>query len=324
MPPVAGPLVSISVDLDAIECYFRIHALPGPPPEEARFAVLRRCLPRLRDLFARHAVAATWFVVGRDLEADAEGRRFLQELARDGHELANHTYAHPYDFVRLPPPRMAEEITRAHEVIAEAYGNAPVGFRAPGYEISRQLLDLLGERGYRYDSSALPSLPYYAAKAAIMGAMRLFGRRSGSILGSPAVLRASTAPYHPSREDPYRRGDRAEEGALLELPIAVTPLLRLPVIGTALVTAPSWVRRRLVAAALRAPFFNLELHGIDLADAETDGIPAALVARQPDLRVPLARKTAALEATLGEARAAGATFCTLREAAAQLANISGK
>jgi hypothetical protein len=38
-------------------------------------------------------------------------------------------------------------------------------------------------------------------------------------------------------------------------------------------------------------FFNFELHGIDLLD-ERDGIPAELVRRQPDLRVPVARKRA--------------------------------
>ena len=94
--------------------------------------------------------------------------------------------------------------------------------------------------------------------------------------------------------------------------------MRLPVIGTALITAPEWLRRRLVAGALRAPFFNLELHGIDLCDADADEIPAALVARQPDLRRPLAHKLGALDATLREARAAGARFATLGAVAARV------
>jgi hypothetical protein len=140
--------------------------------------------------------------------------------------------------------------------------------------------------------------------------MRVVGRKSGSIMGSPAVLRAPREPYQPSADQPYRRGTQP----LVEAPISVTPWLRVPVIGTSLITAPDWLRRRLVAAALRAPLFNLELHGIDLCDAEADGIPPALIARQHDLRWPLARKLAALDATLREARAAGATFCTLGEA----------
>src|SRR5262249_4144070 len=152
----------------------------------------------------------------------------------------------------------------------------PIGFRAPGYEISPPAIELLRARGYRYDSSLFPSPGYYAAKALVMAAMRVARRPSGSFLGSPRAPFGARAP-HPTAG-----------GAMVELPIAVTPLLRLPVIGTSLVTAPEWVRRQLVAGALRAGFFNLELHGIDLADAAADEIPSELVARQPDLRRSLA------------------------------------
>jgi peptidoglycan/xylan/chitin deacetylase (PgdA/CDA1 family) len=307
-------VVSVSVDLDPVECYWRIHALPGAPPDGARRAILRRCLPRFAELFARHGARATFFVVARDLEDDAEGRGLLAQLARDGHELASHTYSHPYDLVRLPSAQIQGEIDRAHDLVGACAGAAPCGFRAPGYAVSAEIIDLLRARHYRYDSSAFPSLAYYGAKAAVMGAMRLLGRPSGSILDTPRVLAAPRAPYHPAAGAPYRRGALD----IVELPMAVTALARLPVYGTSLVTAPGWLRRHLVAAALRAPFFNLELHGIDLADAEADEIPPALVARQPDLRRPLAHKLAALDETLTAARAAGARFARLDEVAAQI------
>ena len=93
--------VAVSVDLDAVACYYRIHALGEPPTGPARHAILRRCLPRFADLFARHDLKATFFVVGADLEEDSEGRALLADLARAGHELANHTHTHRYDFARL-------------------------------------------------------------------------------------------------------------------------------------------------------------------------------------------------------------------------------
>jgi len=308
----ADRICSVSVDLDAIACYYRIHALPGTPPEGARFAILRRCLPRFAELFARHGVRATFFVVGEDLENDGEGRSLLADLARAGHELASHTHTHPYDFIHLGAARIAEEIDRAHAAIAACAGTPPVGFRAPGYEISADAIEALGARGYRYDSSVFPSASYYGAKAVVMGAMRVTGRKSGSVLGNPRVLLAPRGPYRPASGAPYRAGGTG----ILELPIAVTPVARLPVIGTSLILAPAWLRRRMVAAALRAPLFNLELHGIDLCDATADDIPAALVTRQPDLRRPLAHKLAALDDTLMAARAAGVGFATLAEAAA--------
>lgn len=300
------------MDLDAIACYHRIHALSAPVPPQARFAVLRACLPRFAELFGRHGVKATFFVVGQDLNEDEDGRAILARLAREGHELASHSHTHPYDLVRLPPARIEEEITRAHEAIGEVAGVAPVGFRAPGYEINGPVVRALEGLGYLYDSSAFPSVPYYAAKALVMGAMKALGRTSGSILGSPRVLLAPIKPYRPSRENPYARGD----ARLLELPVTVTPALRIPVIGTAIVTVPETLRARLVASALTTAHFNFELHGIDLCDAAADGVAPALVAKQPDLRVPLARKLAALDATLTQCRNAGARFVTLREAAA--------
>ncbi|HEY2730643.1 MAG TPA: polysaccharide deacetylase family protein [Polyangia bacterium] len=312
-------VASVSVDLDPVECYWRIHAMPGAPPERARHAILRRCLPRFAELFARHGLRATFFVVARDLDEDAEGRALLAALARDGHELASHTYSHPYDLVRLPAQAIAAEIDRAHALIGACGGAAPHGFRAPGYAVSSELIDMLRARRYRYDSSAFPSLAYYGAKALVMGAMRLVGRKSGSVLDTPRVLAAPRAPYRPAPGAPYRaapgKPSDADASDLIELPMAVTPLARLPVFGTSLVTAPGWMRRHLIAVALRAPFFNLELHGIDLADADADEIPPALVARQPDLRRPLAHKLAALDETLSAARAAGARFARLDEVA---------
>jgi peptidoglycan/xylan/chitin deacetylase (PgdA/CDA1 family) len=303
-------IASVSVDLDAIACYWRIHALSGAPPEEARRLVLGRCLPRFGELFAKAGIKATFFVVGQDLAEDAQGARHLAQLASDGHELANHSFTHPYHLVRLPADELAGEIDRAHQAIGACAGRAPVGFRAPGYTVSAQVLELLCARAYRYDSSAFPSLPYYAAKAAVMAGMWLARRPSGSYLGSASVVTAPLQPYRPASGAPYRRGRLP----IVELPMAVTPALRLHVIGTSLVTFPEWLRRRMVASALRRPFFNLELHGIDLADAAVDGVPSALVARQPDLRRPLAAKWAALERTLLEVRAAGATFQTLAAA----------
>jgi len=308
---VTSPIVSVSVDLDAIACYHRIHALAAAPEGEARFAVLRRALPRLGELFAKHGIKATLFAVGGDLGEDPEGKRVVAELARAGHEIASHSHTHPYDLVRLGREGIAAELDRAHAAIAEICATPPVGFRAPGYEISAALIELLCERGYRYDSSVFPAVPYYLAKAAVLAAMRVAGRKSGSILGTPKVLRAPRVPYRPAKGAPHRRGDLP----IIELPITVTPWLRLHVIGTSLVTFPAWLRRRLVAAALATPHFNLELHGIDLVDAEADHIAPALIARQPDLRVPLARKLAALDQTLAEARTANATFLTLAQAA---------
>jgi hypothetical protein len=173
------------------------------------------------------------------------------------------------------------------------------------------MLDGLARRGYRYDSSVFPAPGYYAAKAAVMAALAVAGRPSGAVMTNPRQLGAPTRPYRPSMAAPWRRG----QAPVVELPIAVTPWLRLPAIGTSLLVAPAVIRRQIVAAMARRRFWNFELHGIDFADAALDGIPGELVARQPDLRLPIATKLARL-ADLLDAIAGRWVFATLAEVAA--------
>ena len=296
------PVCAISIDVDPLPCYYQIHGLGyATAPPALRDVVTRRALPRFAELFARRGLAATFFVVGEDLDVSVLGARaraaraMYGDLSRDGHELGNHSYSHPYDLARWPGERAGEEVTRAHELIGEVGGRVR-GFRAPGYDLSAALLGELERLGYAYDSSIFPAPGYYAAKAAVMAALLAAGRPSGAVLTDPRALVAPGQPYRPARTAPWRRGD----SALLELPVAVTPYLRAPAIGTSLLLAPGWLRMRLVGAMRRRGFFNLELHGIDLIDAEEDGIPGELVARQPDLRSPLARKREALESVLDQ------------------------
>ena len=100
---------------------------------------------------------------------------------------------------------------------------------------------------------------------------------------------------------------------MLELPIQVTPGARLPFIGTALVLAGPDGARLLTRTVLGENFVNLELHGIDFLGAD-DGL-GELASHQPDAKLPLSRKLAALTATVELLREKGARFVTLAEAA---------
>lgn len=302
-------LSSVSIDLDPIGCYYAIHGLGDPPPRLAE-VILRRGLPRFLEMFARRGISATFFVVGTDLDTDS-GRSLLRDAARQGHELGNHSYRHPYSLPRLARAEIADEVDRAHERIAAVAGAPPVGFRAPGYNLSSLVLDVLMERDYRYDSSILPAPAYMGAKALVMGGMRLVGQSSRSALGDPRMTLAPLMPYRPDARAPWRTG----QASIVELPMSVSPTLRVPVIGTSVLASPDWARARLLESIRGQRFFNFELHGIDLIGAEEDGIPGELVAKQPDLRVSLTHKTRALEATLDRV-AMDFDFAPLKDVAA--------
>lgn len=270
------PATLVSVDLDDAACYHAIHGLPPPDEAQAR-AALERWLPRFLELFSRAGVKATFFVIGRDLERDLQqgggGAQRLREALAQGHELGNHGFAHAYDLVRWPAARQREDLLACDRLL-RGLGARAEGFRAPGYTHDTALLQQVAALGYRYDSSCLPSPPYYLAKLAVMGVMALRGEHSSSM--------ATGARSFLGPREPYRRRDVP----LWELPMSVSPRLRLPLIGTSLLAGPGALGGALRHAARRLPHLHLELHAIDLADAEQDPIAPALVERQPELRVP--------------------------------------
>jgi peptidoglycan-N-acetylglucosamine deacetylase len=300
----------VSVDLDEIPYYASIHGIDTPPA--ARHAIYERAVPRFVELFAEEGIAATFFVIGRDATVGSNAS-VLRALRDAGHELGNHSLDHLYDLTRRDEAVVREQIAGAEAAIERAAGVRPLGFRAPGYTMTDAVFRVLEERGYAYDSSVFPCPPYYAAKAAAMAAIRLRGRRSESVLDDPRVLAAPADPYRVGR--PYwRRGT-----GLLELPVGVTrdATGRLPFIGTALALAgdrgAGWLTRRVVGR----PLVSLELHGIDLADAEQDGL-GFLRAHQPDLRRSYADKRLALLRALRTLKDAGYQFLTLAQVAERL------
>ncbi len=306
-------LASLSVDLDEIPNYFEIHGLDAPPAS-ARSKVYELGLERLERLAEAARLPLTLFAIGADLAASPTAARALRDAGDAGHEIANHSLDHRYDLVRLGRAEIRRQIEDGAQVITETTGHAPVGFRAPGYTITDEVFEVLAELGVRYDASVFPCPAYWAAKTAAIGAIAARGRRSRSIVDTPAVLLAPTRPYRVGR--PYwRRGD-----GLLEIPVQVTRGPRLPFIGTSLTLAGPSRARWLARMCVGEPLVNLELHGIDVLDAK-DGLEA-LEPHQPDVRVPHERKIDSILAACDVLRGAGYTFVTMREAAAALGQAS--
>ncbi|HEY3595361.1 MAG TPA: polysaccharide deacetylase family protein [Polyangiaceae bacterium] len=300
-------LCAVSVDLDEIPFYRQIHGLSADG-EASDHAVFDLALPRLGELADALAMPLTLFVIGETLDRPQNGEK-LRAMAEAGHELGNHTLGHRYDLTRLDRAAMQAEIEGAQSAIEKATGVRPVGFRAPGYTVTDDLLGLL--QGFLYDSSVFPCPAYWGLKAAAMSMIRLRGRRSRSVLDTPKVLTAPRRPYRIGT--PYwKKG----EGAL-ELPIQVTPGLRLPFIGTSLTMAGPRGAKAMARSLVGEPLVNLELHGVDVLD-ENDGLKA-LAEHQRDLKVPLAKKLDTLTAVVDTLREAGYTFVRLDQAAREFA-----
>jgi peptidoglycan/xylan/chitin deacetylase (PgdA/CDA1 family) len=298
-------LCAVSVDLDEIPFYHRIHGL-SPPGEESAHLVFDVALARLEDLARSFAMPLTFFVIGSTVER-TENAAKLRALVAAGHELGNHTFGHRYDLTRLDGAAMKAEIDEGQDAIERATGTRPLGFRAPGYTVTDELLGLVENAGFLYDSSVFPCPLYWGAKGLALAAIRLRKRRSQSVLDSPRVLLAPTRPYRMGH--PYwNRG-----GGLWELPVQVTRVLRLPFIGTSLTMAGPRMARELARGVLGEPLVNLELHGIDVLEAK-DGL-APLARHQLDAKIPVRRKLETFAAVLETLRDSGYRFVTLADAA---------
>jgi peptidoglycan/xylan/chitin deacetylase (PgdA/CDA1 family) len=300
-------LLAVSVDLDETHHYRSIHGLQ---PNGAGSQVYARALPRLADWASQRGIPLTWFVVGKDLSI-SQNAEAVARLASHGDELGCHSFSHFYDLTQRGAAEMRREIEQGIAAIERAAPVKVKGFRAPGYVVNDTLLNLLSEAGLAYDSSVFPCPSYYALKLAALTAMKAKGKPSQSVLDRPEVLRAPTSPYRVGQ--PYWfRGS-----GIWEVPIQVTARARLPFIGTSLTMAGRVGARLLARGVTGEQFVNLELHGIDALD-ESDGLEE-LSAAQRDLRIPWAKKLAAIDAAVSWLRGKGYSCVRLDELVAAAA-----
>ena len=82
---------------------------------------------QILDILDRYDVPATFFVIGRQA---AEEPGLLRRMAEEGHSVQNHTYGH-YWLTRYSDDTIADQLTRANQVITDATGVAPHCMRPP-------------------------------------------------------------------------------------------------------------------------------------------------------------------------------------------------
>jgi polysaccharide deacetylase family protein (PEP-CTERM system associated) len=146
---------ALSVD---VEDYFHVTGFEGViDPERwddypVRFQI---GMDKILTILDRHDVKATFFFLGwiADRYPDA-----VTDVARRGHEIAIHGYAHSLVF-RQRPDEFARDLERALAAVRKAYAGPILGYRAPTFSIradSLWALEIIRDFGFRYDSSVLP------------------------------------------------------------------------------------------------------------------------------------------------------------------------
>jgi hypothetical protein len=139
------------MDLDGAKQIYRVHGWSYNAHDDPLFETgLRTAL----DFFDRAKVRATLFVIAEDLD-NPRKRELLKDAVAKGHEIASHSLLHR-KLTTLSHDEKRCEIFESRERIATVLGVEVCGFRAPGFEIDRESLELVAAAGYVYDSSLFP------------------------------------------------------------------------------------------------------------------------------------------------------------------------
>jgi polysaccharide deacetylase family protein (PEP-CTERM system associated) len=154
-PDAKSTLHAMSID---VEDYFHVAALSSviqPEQWDSLPSRVEQNTERLLELFAKHDVKATFFVLGWVAERFPE---LVKKLSAHGHEIASHGYSHQLVY-NQSPETFREETWRSKHLLEDITGKPVSGYRAASYSITRQslwALDILSETGFTWDSSIFP------------------------------------------------------------------------------------------------------------------------------------------------------------------------
>ena len=155
MPRAGKEYILFTVD---VEDWFQVENLKGAIPltrwpdcelrVERNTHLLLDLLDSL-DAGPDSTVRATFFVLGWIAERLPT---LVQEIRNRGHEVASHGYGHALCHGQEKGD-LVEDLCKSKKMLEDLIGAPVVGYRAPSFSISPQVLETIRECGYRYDSS---------------------------------------------------------------------------------------------------------------------------------------------------------------------------
>jgi polysaccharide deacetylase family protein (PEP-CTERM system associated) len=187
---------------------------------------------RLLTLLQQQRVKTTFFVVG---EIARRHPQLIRSIVSDGHEIACHTTSH-VPLTQRTPAQLRADLDENIALLKAAGANDICGFRAPIFSLTQAtpwVYDVLKDMGFAYSSSVLPA--------------------PNPLYGWPEHGTAVR-----------------EHNGIIEIPVSLLPLLRVPAGGVYFRVLPRWLLQRWFATRFRhgEPVVGyLHPYDIDTADA---------------------------------------------------------
>ncbi len=265
---MARKYAPLSLDLDNKWSYLKTH---GDESWQTFPSYLDTIVPRALSVMEERDWKITWFLVGKDAETPSN-HDVLRSIADAGHEIGNHSYLHEPWLHQYSRGDLVDDLGRAHDAIATATGQTPVGFRGPGFSLSETTLEVLKSLDYEYDATTFPNILNPIGRLYYLRTSNLSAeekeRRKG-LFGTTKDAFRSNRPYLWTLEN----GD-----TIPEVPVTTMPLFRVPIHfsyvlwlgGKSTFLAKTYWRMALLMCKLSGTVPSLLLHPLDFLGADDE------------------------------------------------------
>ncbi len=251
---------AVSIDVDTLSSIYKGRGLKRVGGYT--FIELRTGLENIQLFFERYKIRTTLFLVGNDFLLPAN-QSAIRSIIKTGHEPANHSMTHPQGFRWLEKSQQRNEVKSMGEICESVTGIQPIGFRSPGWNINDDIVPLLLEMGYRYDSSVFPTYLMPLMKLAHWASMSGQSKYDRTTMGGWRNMLSPIVPYHTSRGSLSSKG----EDGLVEFPISVTPVFHVPFFATLLLKTGISFYQMLYKHILKAGIpIHFQMHLSDFVD----------------------------------------------------------
>ena len=113
-------------------------------------------VPRILETYKKFGIKQSFFIPGWCIEQYAET---VESILAGGHEIGHHGWIHEDPIATKGNQR--EWVEKALASYSKIVGGKPRGYRAPVYNVTQEVIDLLIEHDFRYDSSLMADdIPY--------------------------------------------------------------------------------------------------------------------------------------------------------------------
>jgi peptidoglycan/xylan/chitin deacetylase (PgdA/CDA1 family) len=209
---------SLSLDLDNQWSYMKIH---GDEGWDKYPSYLDTFIPHVLKVLDELGIKITFFIVGQDASIQTN-HKALRMITYAGHEVGNHSFSHESWLNTLPKEKIIKEIELTETFIDSTTGMKPIGFRGPGFSWSKDVLEILHDKGYLYDASTLPTWIGPFARQYYFWTSKLSReekKERGKLFGTFSDGLRRLKPYN---------WDIGYDRRILEIPVSTMPVFRIP------------------------------------------------------------------------------------------------